>query len=126
MHASSTRGPAVLAGLSAVLGLAVQVGGKAARDAFVLSRHDVATLPLLVIGASLLSIAGALLLSRLMTRHSPARLIPLAATASAGLLLVEWFLDAAAPRAIAIVVYLHLATAGGLLVSGFWSLINER
>jgi hypothetical protein len=39
---------------------------------------------------------------------------------------VEWLLIEAAPRPTAVAIYFHLSIAGAVLVSGFWSLVNER
>ncbi len=56
----------------------------------------------------------------------PHRVVPAMAIASAGVLAVLWAVAPSFPRAAAIVVYLHVAAFGGALVSGFWSLVNER
>jgi hypothetical protein len=48
------------------------------------------------------------------------------AFASAAALALLWALSPAFPRASAVVLYLHVAAFGGALVSGFWSLVNER
>jgi AAA family ATP:ADP antiporter len=40
--------------------------------------------------------------------------------------LLEWALLPQVPRAIALVVYLHVSIGGALLVSAFWSVVNER
>lgn len=118
--------PVATATFSAFLALAVQVGLRAVRDALFLSRYDVSSLPLLVAVASLVSMFGAFQLSRLMTRHAPGRVVPLLNVASAVLFVIELLADAAAPRAVAVALYLHFSVGGALLVSGFWSIVNER
>ena len=52
--------------------------------------------------------------------------MPGGALVSAAFLVLLWPLAALAPRAAAILVYLHVAAFGGALVSGFWSLVNEH
>lgn len=73
------------------------VAGKAARDALFLARFDVTDLPLMVMAASVFSIACALLMSRAMSRVSPVRLLPLAFVASAVLVVLEWMLGRTSP-----------------------------
>ena len=102
------------------------VAGKAARDALFLARFDVTDLPLMVMAASVFSIACALLMSRAMSRVSPVRLLPLAFVASAVLVVLEWMLGRTSPRAGAVVFYLHMLGLAPVLVSGFWTLLSER
>ena len=62
-----------------------------------------------------------------LARRSPSRVVPAVALASAALLAAAVAGRASFARArAAIVVYLHVAAFGGALVSGFWSLVNER
>ncbi len=120
--------PSRLAAFAAVCAAAVvagQIAGKAARDALFLSNFDVTFLPPMIIGASVVSVIVALVTASLMRRLGPARLVPGAFLASAILWLAEWFLLRTAPAAAAIVVYLHMAVFGAVLISGFWSLANE-
>ena len=53
-------------------------------------------------------------------------MVPLALAAGTVLLLGEWGLSLVQPRLAAIAVYLHMAAFGATVVSGFWSLVNER
>ncbi len=116
--------------LAAVIGagtmIAFQTAGKATRDALFLSSYDVSLLPRTVMAAAVVSVLAALLASRWMTLLSPARLVPLAFAVSAVLLLVEWTLLDQFRGMVAIAVYLHLAALGAVLISGFWSVVNER
>ena len=121
-----SRRTALAASLCAVLALAARVGGNIARDGVLLSRFDPSVLPALLAIAAVLSIAAAFGVGRLMSRFSPGRVVPLLGVASAALLIVEWLADGAAPRAAAVAVYIHLAVLGPILVSGFWSVMNER
>ncbi|MFQ5929168.1 MAG: Npt1/Npt2 family nucleotide transporter [Acidobacteriota bacterium] len=106
--------------------IANHVGGRATRDALFFSNFDITALPLMLIGASLFSIATVVFFSRAMPRLSPQRLVPWGFGTSAVLLLAEWGLISLSPRVAAVAVYLHLAVVGAFLISGFWSMINER
>lgn len=110
----------------AFLMIANQVAGKATRDALFLSNFDVTALPILIIAGSIVSIGAALSLARAMTRVGPAVFVPVSFGLSALLLLFEWVLCFRFPRLAAVVVFVHFAVFGSVLVSGFWSLINER
>ncbi len=123
---SETDAAASAAMLSAAAMIAHQVGGKATRDALFLSNFDVTALPLMLIGASLFSIVVVLAASRALPALTPAKLVPRAFAVSGLLLLGEWGLVHQSPRAGAIVVYLHMAGLGAVLISGFWSMVNER
>jgi hypothetical protein len=111
-----------------VIGLLVtqQAAGRATRDALFLSTFPVAFLPMVMMAASAASIAAVGVVSWALARRSPFRILPVAAGLSAVMLLVEWGLCLAVPRVAAVAVYLHLALFGGTLLSGFWSLVNER
>ena len=106
--------------------IAAHVAVRTARDALFLSQYDVTDLPKVMIGAALVSITSALVLSRALTRHGPTRAVPVALGLSAVLLVVEWGVVTRAPRIGAVIVYLHAAAFGGVLISGFWSVVNER
>jgi ATP:ADP antiporter, AAA family len=115
-------GPAVLA---AALLVGPQVAARATRDALFLSHFAVSSLPVMTATAALVSLAGTLAFSRAMTRLSPARLLPAAMGVSAALFLAEWGLATPVPRLAAVLVFLHHAILGAVLVSGFWSLVTE-
>jgi len=112
--------------LSATVIIAHQVAGKATRDGMFLAHFDVTHLPKVVIATALASIAGVLLMSRLLARYGPAALMPRAFVLSALLFAGEWSLYGVDPRYAAVLLYLHMGVFGALLISGFWSVINER
>ncbi len=112
--------------LTAVVIIAHQVAGKATRDALFLTHFDVTDLPKAVILGAVCSIGAVLLISHLLTRRAPARIIPLAFALSAALFLLEWYLLDMAPRLVAMGLYLHMSMFGAALISGFWSVFNER
>jgi AAA family ATP:ADP antiporter len=114
------------AALAATVIITLQLAGKATRDALFLSTFGVASLPVIVIAAAVLSGVLAVLLARLMARSHPGRLVPRLYALSAGLLLVEWALAEAVRKPIAILVYLHITAVGAIMVSGFWAMVNER
>ena len=106
--------------------IANHVGGLATRDALFFSNFDITALPVMLIGASLFSIATVVFFSRAMPRLSPQRLVPWGFGISGVLLLAEWGMISVSPRIAAVAFYLHLAVVGAFLISEFWSVINER
>ena len=106
--------------------IANHVGGLATRDALFFSNFDITALPVMLIGASLFSIATVVFFSRAMPRLSPQRLVPWGFGIRGVLLLAEWGMISVSPRIAAVAFYLHLAVVGAFLISGFWSVINER
>lgn len=120
------RDAVAAATVAAGLLIAQQVAGRTTRDAFFLSTFDVQSLPLMMMASAVLALLGAEAMSLALARRSPNRVVPVAAGLSALLLVVEWVLSLFAPPVSAVVLYLHVATFGGALISGFWSLVNER
>ncbi len=110
---------------SAVM-MTYQVASRAVRDALFLTNFHVHSLPAMVAGSALLSIVVALLATRATAAYGPARAIPVAFLVSALLTLAEWGLTLRRPDLGAIAVYLHVAALGPVLISGFWSIVNER
>ncbi len=117
---------AATAAFGAFLLIANQVAARAVRDALFLSTFDVTMLPLAMGAAALAALGGAELLGLALARRSPARVVPVAATVSALLLGVWYAVSLVWPAPAAVLVYIHVAAFGGALVSGFWSLVNER
>ena len=79
-----------------------------------------------MVASAVLAIAGALLFARWLVRVGPARAVPLVFAVSGGVFLLEWGLLDPAPQIAAALVYLHVTALGPLLLSGFWSVVNER
>ncbi len=125
MEKSSRAAGAFTITLCAAAMIASQVGGKATRDAFFLSNYAVTALPGMLVAAAVASIAVVLLASRAMIALGPARLVPASFVGSAVLLMGEWALAVRAPRIAAVVFYLHMAAFGAVLISAFWSTVNE-
>jgi len=106
--------------------IAQQVVGKATRDALFLSTFHVSSLPLVMIASAVASSLAVLGFSAALSRRSPAQVVPRALAVGTVLLLAEWGLSLLQPRLAAVAVYLHMAAFGATVVSGFWSLVNER
>lgn len=121
-----TEGAARIAALAAGLMIAQQVAGKATRDALFLLNFPVTYRPALLATGALISVLVVMGASRLLGARGPGRVVPAGFALSAVLFLTEWALSGIAPKAVAILVYLHVAALGAALISGFWSLFNER
>jgi hypothetical protein len=124
--AAARRYPTLFALFAATVMIAQQVAGKAARDGLFLSHFDVVHLPKAVIAGALVSLVGVLLMSMLLTRFGPGRTVPAAFAASAVLFLLERATLDPAPGITAALLYLHMTGFGVIVISGFWSLVNER
>jgi AAA family ATP:ADP antiporter len=116
----------IFAAFAALMMIGHLQGGKTVRDALFLSYFDVTDLPKVVIASAVLSALAVITFSRVLTKYGPARLTPplyiFSGIASFG----EWVAMAFWPNIITIVLYLHITVLDSLLISGFWSIINER
>ena len=106
--------------------IAFQVAGRAGREAAFLTAFDVTDLPRMVAAAAAVTLLSAFFATRALARWGPGRFVPALFAASAVLLVAEFALAGPMPRFVAVFYYLHFSAAGALLVSSFWSLINER
>jgi AAA family ATP:ADP antiporter len=111
--------------IGAVAVIASFVAGRAARDAILLANFDVSSLPLFIGISAVLSIPLVLVTGRLMVRYGPEHLMPFLNAVSSVMLIAEWALLRREPAIAAVVTFLHLSSLGVVLVSGFWSIINE-
>jgi MFS family permease len=112
--------------LAAVLVLGHHVAARSLREGVFLGTFSVAQLPKAMLGAAVAAIPMALLVARWMERFGPGRLTPLLFVLSAFGSFAEWWLLPLAPQLVAIALYLHVSIGSALLVSAFWSIINER
>ena len=117
--------PVVTASVCAFGIIATQVAGKAARDALFLTEFDISALPLILMASALISIGAVLLTARSLTLYGPTRVVPPLFFASGLMLVAEWAFAMSNARAASVLVYLHVAIIGSLLISGFWSIVNE-
>jgi len=106
--------------------IATQVAGKATRDALFLSNFNISTLPLVLIASACLSIVAVLATARAIATRGPFRVIPPLFIACGVLLVGEYVLATRNPKLGAVVVYLQISGFGSILISGFWSIINEH
>jgi MFS family permease len=105
--------------------IAQQVAGKATRDALFLSNFGVTALPATMAVSAVVSLIVVLWISRMMTRYSPARVVPVGFGISGAALFAVWALTFVAPRLAAGALYVYTALFGAAMISAFWSLINE-
>ena len=110
---------------AAALALAHHVAARSLREGLFLATFPVAELPKAMLGAAVFAIPMALTVAHWMTRFGPGRLTPILFLLSACGSVSEWWLLPTFPRAVAIAVYLHVSIGGALLVSAFWSIVNE-
>jgi ATP:ADP antiporter, AAA family len=115
-----------VATFAAALMIAQQVVGKATRDTLYLSTYSVSSLPNMMLVAAGCSFGAVLLMGRALARFSPAKVVPASFILSLSLFAVEFACVKRFPGIVAVVLYIHMATLGSTVISGFWSLINER
>lgn len=125
-HDDGDRRAAWVATVTALVVVAAFIAGKAARDAILLSSFSIEALPIFITISALISFPVILIAGKLMTRFGPVRLMPPLNAISAALAILEWLLLPRFPRSTAVAIYFHISTSGAVLVSGFWSMINER
>ena len=120
------RGLAWVATISALLVVASFMAAKAVRDATLLAHYSIRSLPLFVGLSAVLSLPIIIVAGKLMLKYGPHRLVPAMNAVSAAASVGEYLMMASFPRVTAVVVFFHLSTASAVLVSGFWSIVNER
>jgi hypothetical protein len=118
-------GAAAAAAAAAVI-FAQQVASKATRDTLFLSFFPVGRWPAMLAWASLVSIVVAVVAARAMTRLGPRRVMPATCALSAALLLGIAALATARSGMAAVLLFLHVAAIGPVVISGFWLVFNER
>lgn len=111
---------------AAALLMAQQVAGKAARDGLFLLHHGPQALPGMVAGAAGFSVLLSLLSGWLLRRLAPRIVVPFGLVASGALLLLERWLLGVRPELASVAVYLHMSGLGMVLLSTFWSMLNEE
>ncbi len=112
--------------IGAFLFIALTVAGKSTRDALFCAEFAASTLPKVMVTGALLSGFFALALGRAYRAFGPNLVLPLLLLANAAGFIAEYWALPAATRAVSLVLYLHISAFTGLLVSGFWSVLNER
>src|SRR3954447_9133338 len=112
--------------VAAGLMMAQPIAGKAARDGLFLLQYGPSRLPGMIAATAGFAVMFSLLNGRLMRRLAPRFIIPWAFGVSGILQVAEWWLLGVSPGAAAIVIYLHMAAVGTVLLSTFWSMLNEE
>lgn len=116
----------VLATLSGILMIAQLIVAKATRDTLFLSNFPVTALPVAMIITAAISLPAVLGGSSLIARVGPHRFLPAFLLANAVAFGLEWATLPTLPRVVVALIYLQVSLCGGLSISGFWSVINER
>lgn len=111
---------------TAALAAALTVAAQATRDGLFLSVLGAESLPLVMMSSATLALVGTMGLSAALGRSAPLRVAPLVFTASALLFALEWFVLERAPTLAAAGLYLHVTGLVPVVVSAFWSVVNER
>ncbi len=101
-------------------------GGKTVRDAFFLSNFDVTDLPKMMIATAVFSAIAVVAFSRVLSKFGPVRFTPALFVFSGIISVGEWVGMAFWPHLVTIILYLHVTVVDSLLISGFYSIINER
>ena len=114
-----------VAAIASAAMIAQQVAGKAVRDALFLSSFRVQDLTYMIAASAVLTLAAAVWMPTLMMRYTPAKVVPMAFVVSGVALVGEWGIGFVFPRITAVLLYVHTALFGAVVISAFWSLINE-
>lgn len=114
-----------IAAFTAGLMIAHQVAGKAIRDALFLSEWPVSRLPTMLAVSALVSLLVVVKAAGVLGRVGPRVAVPRAFALSGVLLIGESFLFRVNPAAGGVLLFVHMAALGGVLISWFWSLVNE-
>lgn len=115
-----------VAALGSAAMIAEQVGGKAARDALYLTHHPVESLPLLIMISGAATFLVSIGAARALGRWGPRRFVPVSFGLSALALVGVAIASAAAPEPASTAFYIYHTISASVLISGFWSLVNER
>jgi hypothetical protein len=100
--------------------------GRSVRDALFLSEFDASFLPRMFVASAIVALGAMLLLTRVIARQGPGRLVQIGFFSSSILLLVLWRVAVSSPSAAAIALYFLLAVTGSVLISWFWAMVTER
>jgi len=112
--------------VSVLLAIALTVAAKSVRDALFCAQFSTSELPKAMVVGALLSGLLALIAARVFRAIGPVRgVIGLLALNALGLVIEHATLPVA-PRLTVLVLYLHVSAVGSVLVSGFWSIVNEH
>jgi hypothetical protein len=113
---------------SIAVGLAIgqQVIARASRDALYLTQYDATQLPHVMLAAAGFSLLIALASGHWMVERGPRTVMAGLGLISAAIFGIEGALLSTAPNVIATINYIQVTVIGAMVVSGLWSIINER
>ena len=114
-----------IAALIFALLMAQQVASKATRDGIFLSQFSSSALPIMVASAAVTGLALSFVQARVLVRVGPNRIMAICLALSSGLHCAEWLLLGSHSRIAACILYVHVVAFGSILLSGFWSVMNE-
>jgi ATP:ADP antiporter, AAA family len=112
--------------LTSTLMIAQQVAGKAVRDAVFLSVYRTKHLPYAMAAASVLSLVMVALWPQVTARVTPRRLMPALFAVSAALFASDLALFSITAHGGALFLYLQISALGPIVISTFWSFVDER
>ncbi len=117
---------ATIAAVAGALVVAQMVAGKATRDALFLTSHRARDLAPMMLGSAVISLVAVLVTTRALSRLGPGRAVPFTFGLSAVFFVAEWVMLPRLPALTATLLYLHIASLGGVTVSGYWSVVTDR
>ena len=100
----------------ATIMIAQHIAGKAARDTLFLTAFNIEHLPKVMMLSAIISVGAVLVMSRMLARFGPFRLIPTLFLISAVLLTFQWLLSATSPESTAVTLYLHVSALNSILI----------
>jgi len=105
--------------------MAHQVASRAARDGIFLSQFSSSALPTMVAVSAILGLILSIARARVLVRMGPFRITAVSLGVSGVLQIGEWLLLGYYPRIAACAIYIHVVALVSVLLSGFWSVMNE-
>jgi hypothetical protein len=106
--------------------IALTVAGKAVRDALFCSQFPAADVPKVMTGGAILSMLTALAVARAVRAVGPVRCMVCVLLVNTVIFGLAHAVFERAPRGVALFLYLHVSAVASVIVSGFWSAVNER
>src|SRR5450432_268530 len=114
------------AGAGAAALVALTVAAKSARDALFCAHFPASDLPKVMVAGAALSALLAVLSGRILRSWGPANVLPPLLILNALGFIAEHGGLVVAPQTVALILYLHVSAVTGLIISAFWSVVNER
>lgn len=106
--------------------MAHMISGKAARDSLFLLNFPIEMLPRMTVVAAVASLFFVIGWARRLATRSPAELVPWALLGASVLQFSLWGLYSLQPKASAVLFYVYMIGPNAILLSSYWSLLNER